>query len=405
MKKIFSKLGILMTLIFSFLLSFFPNSKVSAANSPEIYTTYVDIVSTTRSGDTITFVTKDKLKEVLSITYEYTYYVNDVLTGYLAYRTEEFKKVNDSTYSFDVESNVIGVKIHTVRYVVADKDGIWTDDQTTGNNYIGDVNAKYRKHFVEIEDIHLEVTNGHTVHLTTTYSIQTIFNRVYFNFKDLDVEKVTAASVDYHYYEHHVRPSINIFNGFKKETNTAHENRTYNATVDNNKEYDYSLGQSVLMCAVHADCDGKYKRIEIDVSDKEEYDWYIQLPDTAYESHGINNSTRQVIDNAQIVKISYWDDGTFYKDVTTLSPNTGWIEYEETEKPEIPTWLIILMIAIGLFTLGLIAMFVKPVFNGIKVIVVGVWRIIKTIFKILWFIIKYTIGLPIVILIRSKEKT
>ena len=117
------------------------------------------------------------------------------------------------------------------------------------------------------------------------------------------------------------------------------------------------------------------------------------------------NDIDEIIDNAQIVKISYWDDGTFYEDITTLSPNTGWIEYKTTEDPGYPDWLIYVIIAIVLFALGIIVMFVKPIFNGIKAVVLILWNIIKIVFRILWFIIKYTIGLPITLLIRNREET
>ena len=99
MKKFISKTGIILTLIFSFLLSFFATNDVSVnASSITVGQDVVNVISIEREGNNIVFKTKDKLS-VIELTYEVCYMNGTIKEGDLI-TTKEFTKIDDYTYEF-----------------------------------------------------------------------------------------------------------------------------------------------------------------------------------------------------------------------------------------------------------------------------------------------------------------
>lgn len=333
MKKMFCKIGILFTLILSFLFSFFSSSSVSANSNYETIETNVDITETSREENTIYFTLKDDL-EVKSITYEYTIYVEDVLFGRLIKGTTDFDKINEYKYSFDVADDVEGVKIHLVEWL-HDEIG-YIDDGTTGNNYVGNVNADLREHYVFISaDLYTKETYNHYAANLGMRGMYTVTNRLYFNFEDLDVDSVTEVDVKYKQYTHVVEPKY-LF--WSKSHNTEVVDKTYTASIYNNEDYDF---WKTLLISISGGVGMTNEYIEIGKSDRDGYQWFISLPHTSYKKISYNSYRKDVISSVQIFEISYIDDGEFYEDVDVVQDPTEFVKYEEGDN--VPLWLEILL--------------------------------------------------------------
>ena len=333
MKKMFCKIGILFTLILSFLFSFFSSSSVSDSSNYETIETNVDIAETLREENKIYFTLKDDL-EVKSITYEYTTYVEDVLFGRLIKGTTDFDKINDYKYSFDVADDVEGVKIHLVEWL-HDEIG-YIDDRTTGNNYVGNVNADLREHYVFISaDLYTKENYNSYADGLGLKGMYTVTNRLYFNFEDLDVDSVTEVDVKYKQYTHVVEPKY-LF--WSKSYNTEVIDKTYTASIYNNEDYDF---WKTLLISISGGVGMTNEYIEIGKSDRDGYQWFVSLPDTSYQKITYNNYRKDVISSVQIFEISYIDDGVFYEDVDVVQDPTEFVKYEEGDN--VPLWLEILL--------------------------------------------------------------
>ncbi len=383
-KTFISKLGIMFAMIFSFLLSIIPGSSVKALEDGETYQTYVDLNKTTRNGSIISFETKDTYN-VSAVTYEYTFLINDVLVSKLVQREEKFNKIDSKTYSIDlsaIEETVEGVKIQKIKYTLDDKS--WVDKRTVGNNYIGNMESKYKYNYVEISNTELVTTYINSTS-SGSWNYINYQNKLYFKFADLVPEDITKMTVDYDTYT-----NKNTWFGAKSE-NTDRKNVTYEVTKeDYNKQYgDHAT--------IFDDLFGKFEKVyAIQKSDNEKYDWSVLLPETTFSSDkfGATKYT-EVIENACVIKMSYLTEGTYYEDIPVLSDDSGWIYYKEYDKPKdlldriieaikrFLNWLsnnmwlpisIILIIALAvLISLG----------TPIIFIVKGIWIIIKLLFKII----------------------
>lgn len=406
MKKLIRTLSITLALICSFF--FISTTNISAEEEKDVYQTYAEIIKISRNNNTISFTTKDNYN-IIDITYEYTYYKNETLVGYLEQESTNFSKFLSNVYKFDVSDNVVGVKIWKIKYQI---DNHYNEDLTTGKTSIGDVEATYREHVI-LQEGKL-ITNKlsrsclYSIGINHTPCIANyveIFeNKLYFNFENLEVEQVTKATVDYQFYKHIEKPSFGVFT---KSYNTERENRTYEADVDNNVIQDYSAAQSVLACAVFRNCTGKYEKIQIDKSDIEGYQWYVRLPDTKYDFVIYNNNTREVIDRAYIVKISYWDNESYYEDVKVVQGASDWVEWKNKDTTpkglnilkKIMKWVIEHPIPALIITLLLGAL----VFIGVKFGIKLALTILGYILLGLLITVTFPISIPIIVLIKKSK--
>ena len=134
MGKIFKKITIIFTLIFSFLISIIPNTNVvSAGYSSEVVYEKVAINDVSVNGNTIRVKLAEEL-DVLAFTYEYAYLdVEGVKVSQLA-TCSEIKKLSDVDFSFFNNSGkeLIGVKIWKVQY--SETETYRPDYMSSGNN-------------------------------------------------------------------------------------------------------------------------------------------------------------------------------------------------------------------------------------------------------------------------------
>lgn len=361
MKKILLKVGILFTLVLSFLFSFFSSNIVGASNYETIETN-VDITEISREENTIYFTLKDDL-EVKSLTYEYTTYVEDVLFGRLIKSTTDFDKINEYKYSFDVADDVVGVKIHLIEWL-HDEIG-YIDDGTIGNNYVGNVNADLREHYVFISaDLYTKENYNSYANGLGLKGMYTVTNRLYFNFEDLDVDSVTEVDVKYKQYTHVVEPKY-LF--WSKSYNTEVIDKTYTASIYNNEDYDF---WKTLLISISGGVGMTNEYIEIGKSDRDGYQWFISLPDTSYKKTTYNSYRKDVISSVQIFEISYIDDGVFYEDVDVVQDPTEFVKYQEGDN--VPWWILLFITILNwlleyywVILIGIVVVIVFSIINGI----------------------------------------
>ena len=143
MKTIFAKIGILMTLIFSFLFSSFNSVFINASYvEEEKEYNQVALTDVVYSNNAITIKLKE-MKEVVAITYEYAYLNEDNVKVSELGIAKNITTSNNITYTFlnETSEELIGVKIWKVQFKETDLyfpdwmtagDNEWKADGTTG---------------------------------------------------------------------------------------------------------------------------------------------------------------------------------------------------------------------------------------------------------------------------------
>lgn len=393
MKKVFSKIGLLMILVFSFLISFFQPISIKAVDDFLNVQTYVNVSDINRNDNLITVKLQEEY-EIIDFTYEYTYYLNDILVSELIKNSTEFNLIAKDTFTFSVNESVKGVKLWKIKYLT--ENNIWADKQCKGDILqVGNMDSLYKKNYVEIED-GLELVKTRIGESTDgTYSFIYYKNVVHFNFKGLVVDEIEKITLDYSQYVH----TEYLWNLFSKDTN-------YKNVVDYEVEKeDYIVSGGVtgrildklgLMTA---------KRYKIQKSDVEGYDWAVELPQT-YKRMDTAASTRSetVLQNASVTKISYWSQGEYYEDILVLSPDTGWVKYEhkkETIWDKILTFFEKLYNLCGnniFITAGVIILIICIIIAlikiGIKKIILGLYYLIEKLVIFIIKLLKWIICLP-----------
>ena len=391
MKTIFAKMGILMTLIFSFLFTAFSPNTAKALEDGENYQTEIVLTSFNKTNDeTIQFTTANKY-DVIALTYVYTYYSeNNVLVENLVQRSKDFTKVDDYTYKFAVSPDWQGVKLYKIQYYF--NSDAWADKFTNGFREWGNMDSKYKMNYVEISAVELkkEIVSGSDWDNNAIYH-----NKLYFKFADLNPDEVTKVVADFETHVNH-----KVLWGIKWS--------------DNYKNYEnYEINSEITPTTSQKLKDwwgGSYKKYEIFKSDDSNYDWYVYLIDTAITSTHVFGSLlnmdyqETVIENASIIKISYISEGHYYNDVPVLSPDSGWIHFEQTVGPnansELPWWIWLIIVGVGLMIIGILALICKPIAKGIAIIFKGIWYLLVAIY----YILKWTIFLPITLIVRHVKK-
>ena len=133
MNRIFKKMGILLTLIFSFLISIFPSNVVNAGYTTEVVYEKVEVKEVNVNGGTIRVKLGEEL-DVLAFTYEYAYLdIEGVKVSQLD-TCDEIKKLSNVDFSFYDSSgkDLLGVKIWKIQF--RETETYRPDWMTTGNN-------------------------------------------------------------------------------------------------------------------------------------------------------------------------------------------------------------------------------------------------------------------------------
>ena len=133
MNRIFKKMGILLTLIFSFLISIFPSNVVNAGYTTDVVYEKVEVKEVNVNGSTIRVKLGEEL-DVLAFTYEYAYLdIEGVKVSQLD-TCDEMKKLSAVDFSFYDSSgkDLLGVKIWKIQF--KETETYRPDWMTTGNN-------------------------------------------------------------------------------------------------------------------------------------------------------------------------------------------------------------------------------------------------------------------------------
>ena len=390
MKKTFiSKLGIMFTLIFSFLLNFITTSSlVSAKDVAEEVNYRIDVTSISRSDNKITIVTANKLN-FKEVTYEYTHYVDEDLISELVVNSSNINVINNTTFSFDVNSDVVGVRVWKIKY--QDENGSYPNLFLNGNTIVGNVESSLKHNYVEVTSDKLEkylvnsykdikVVHGHAPNTSTTY--ESYSYTWYFNL-DTDIDSIDKVTVEYHLHEHY-EESFLWFTIKNSDTYYPHTSTINSDTVVN----DYINGGV---------------RYAIGNTDRSDYNYYVQvlLDDFAPVIQQAQKKWTTTVDGLALIKISYYLNGDYYNDIPVLDENTNWTEYHQVDNTPafikailaffdwVSNNLWIVYILLAALLIGLLA----PLF-----------KIFTLILKGLWYLLKYTIGLPFIIFGSRKEK-
>jgi len=350
MKKFISKTGIVLTLIFSFLLSLFAGiMSATSVSAAEVIQETVELTSIKREGNTITFTTK-LVYDVDSITYEIVYYEGtekyaDLITD------AEVKKINDFDYSFEVSDSIIGVKIWKIKHFVSTN--YFKNKMTTGNTSVGDVEAIYKKNYIEVTTDKLEVLGGLDDDLDTFFGSTAYKTYIFYFNLDTVIDKIIDLSLEY---------------SIKKEKETwwglggYSYTESYEVKLDHTQQVtDYYAASDYLVNWLE-NYNGDDKAVETlnqieyakntfkrDVlganANGNGYDWYVQplLDVELTDKNYIFGSgyQRQDLQEVAIVKMSYYSQGEYYEDIPVLDEDTGWIKYESDNDSwwdEIVSW-------------------------------------------------------------------
>lgn len=399
MKTIFTKMGILMTLIFSFLFSLIVPSDVSALNPGDIYVQNATISNIALTNHILSFDVENKsdveVEAVADFTYKYTYWVEDTLVGELKQADDSFTR-DGSKFVIQLDEKVVGVTIYKVRFKTSTS---FITLDTNGTNSVGDCENTIKLNWVQLDKGEILSTNSEKVYAGQDVYVEYIYNAFYFNFTDLVVDDVIDVDLRYYFY-------TNTYEKYKLWFITFSE-KSYNSDKEEIK-YDVSQTDSVyqgwedenfitqLKC-LYGNCSDTYKKYAIESSDRENYQWKINLPTTVKRSSEGGGSTwiqTEIIEQADITTISYIIDGKEFIDIPVYQESSGFVYMPEYDRGfSIPWWIWLIL---GVAVLGILSIIFKPIFRGIKVLFKIIWKLIV----IIYFILKWTIFLPITLIVR-----
>lgn len=416
MERFISKTGIIFTLIFSFLLSLFNSNTSSVTALGEEIVEHIELTKTEREDNIIYFTTKDRY-QIKKVTYEIVYYGGDNQKYADLIRDAVVTKVNNYKYSFEVDSDTIGVKIWQLEFLLSIGENRVL--QTVGNNSVGELDAIYKKNFVSVETDMLEVLGGDRCGLKGFENI-TCFKMYVFYFNlDTEIDKIIKLDMRYK-----IKTEKKTWWGLNKDSYT----KTYEITLDHTQQvidwdgvvnhFDIwaSDKTKVSMDEVYSEllfASETYKRDVLGANNNGNgYDWYVQplLDDTLTDKQYLAGSgyQRQDLQEVAILDISYYSHGEYFEDIPVLDEPTGWIKYEKNDK-DFWDWLVETInkiidffggniFAVILFFIIAIFIIIALIKLGIKKTFQGICWIVEKIVSIILNLLKSIICLPFIIL-------
>lgn len=422
MKKVFSKIGLLMILVFSFLISFFEQSiPIQAAN----VITKQDVVNVTsifKDGNNIVFTTKEKYS-VIELTYEICYWNQGIKEGDLI-TTKEFKKIDDYTYSFGISNSIIGVKIHEIRYIATSEDHT-PSKNATGSITWGDVDSSRKKNYIEVttDELASSTTCQAVNNFGELFGSNEQCATVYVFYFNLDTEIDEIIDITFEYAIKVVEKKL--FGKEKEYTKTNLEVKVdhneltwrlngFNDLIDDlggvdevSKLYN-SLGKEAYHNYLY---EHGYIRPALGVNtDNNEYDWY--LSPLTNEEIALEESEdfwgasyyKELLQEVGLIKMSYYSHGEYFEDIPVKDEDTGWVKYEhkkETVWDKILAFLEKIYKLCGesiLITAGviilIICIIVALIKIGIKKIILGLYYLIEKLVIFIITLLKWIICLP-----------
>lgn len=389
MKKIKLKFIAIFTLIFSFLFSFISIGINVNALEDKYIKDKVEIDSITLLNSNYVEFSVDDNNELILVTYEFTYYINNVLISELAV-DDVLSNNKEGLYSFDIETehDVEGVKIWKLTYPLSDS--YRKSKFTSGFNAYGNVESSLKKDWLRIDTkiVSLNSTaNSILDYIKTTLNPITISKNsygLYFTF-DLENDYIADITIEYtNYYRFKPLKQPWLFN-FSSDKQTVRE-EIYN----NDKSLiDYSStgvlkGFSSVMSPY---TDTPFNESIYKLKDSTEYDYLAVINSKLNNYTTLLYSAEAVVDEAAILDVGYYFEGEFFKK-EVVNEDTGWTYFvsdQIKDKAEDSMWILYLILGVIIF--AIVVWFLTPIVIGIKFIVLSVYYVIKYLLLGLWFII------------------
>ena len=425
-KALLKKIGIMLALIFSFLLSIIPTGMIANASSSisegETIKDTIRVLETKRSGNTISFKVIDKL-DIRSITYEYVYKGNDNVNYAELVTDNAVSKKGDYEYSFDVSSKAIGVKIWKVKYYLTNE--YFKNKMTIGSNSIGDITSEYKKNYVEVVADKLD-------HIDKCVNYKVIANTCdklyvfYFNL-DTEIDKIEKLSLEYSIktlkkrwwaykttstksYEIDLNYDQKVIDVEDKSLNDYLSSDEYTNKIKE-LEFGNNLNDDELLNYLF---ENHLRPVLGENKNGNGYSWYVQpmINDTIVDKEdffkfGYDKTELQEV---AIVKMSYWSHGDYFEDIPVLDEDTGWFKFKEEETNNFEDflkdlieflkdhWYLIPVVIIALPVLAGLLVFI--LFLLLKSLIILIWRFIKWL-----FLLPFKIGKKKIIRINNSDMT
>lgn len=403
MKTIFAKIGILMTLIFSFLFSLIVPNSVSALNPGDIYVQNAEISNISLNNHILSFDVENKsdveVEAVADFTYKYTYWVEDTLVGELKQSDNSFAR-DGSKFVIQLDEKVVGVTIYKVRFKTPTS---YITLDTNGTNSVGDCENTVKINWVQLDKGEILSNKSEKVYAGQDLYIQYSYNAFYFNFTDLIVDDVIDVDLRYYFYTntYEKQKLLGFITLYERSSNSDKEEKLYDVSQTDSVYQGWEDENFIIQLkCLYGNCTDTYKKYAIEVSDRENYQWKINLPTTVIRSSEGGGNTwiqTEIIEQADITTISYVIDGKEFIDIPVYQESTGFVYMPEYDRgPSIPWWIWLIL---GVVVLGILSIIFKPIFRGVKALFKIIWKLIV----VIYFILKWTICLPITLIVRHAK--
>lgn len=426
MKTIFAKMGILMTLIFSFLFSSFGGNFVYASSSVNQETIYnkVALTEVVYANNAITVKLKEK-RNVVAFTYEYAYINADGVKVSELATAKDIGTTNNVSYTFlnTTGEDLVGIKVWKVQFKETDTyfpdwmsegSNSWSAEGTTGID--GAIRLKLLQ--VTKNQLKYDITNE-CKEFDKAWDV--VWNddicegalTLYFSFdneeQNIIIDSIYELKATATYYDLVTTYKWALPSKIDSVEKTNQKNVELHLKSENKASFTTIEGIVVENMPI------------IGESKNPDYDWYaifetaegIQLG-LEVEREGFLGARRvdieHKLDEVAIFWIKYIYDGEFYESevldfgtgihVYTVVEDENWFDklIDAIDWLIANWWKVLIGIVVAIILVwGLIKF-------GIKAIIVGIGYILKYLFIAIWFILKWTIFLPITLIVRHVKK-
>ena len=387
MKKIYSKIGILMILIFSFLLSFISTGTQVKALEDKYIQDKVQIDSISFKNKKVEFCVDDNYDLTLA-TYEFTYYINNVLISELEV-DDSLTTDGKGKYTFDIETEheIEGVKVWKLTYPISDSYN--KIKFTEGSNVYGNIDSALKKDWIRIDSklVSLNSTANSIVdYIKNTLNPITISKNSYGLYFTFDLENdyiadITIEYTTYYRFKPLKQPWLLNFNGDKQ---TVRE-EIYN----NDKDLIDFSATGILKdfsTVMSPFTDTPFNESIYKLKDSTEFDYLAVINSKLNNYTTLLYSAEAIVDEVAILNIGYYFEGEYFKK-EVVNEDTGWTYFvsDQIADKAKDKWKDILkIIAIALVIIVLIYILIKKVLSKvIDSFFTGLWMIIKRLFSLI----------------------
>lgn len=387
MKKIYSKIGILMILIFSFLLSFISTGTQAKALEDKYIQDKVQIDSISFKNKKVEFCVDDNYDLTLA-TYEFTYYINNVLISELEV-DDSLTTDGKGKYTFDIETehDIEGVKVWKLTYPIS---GSYNKIKfTEGSNVYGNIDSALKKDWIRIDSklVSLNSTANSIVdYIKNTLNPITISKNSYGLYFTFDLENdyiadITIEYTTYYRFKPLKQPWLLNFNGDKQ---TVRE-EIYN----NDKDLIDFSATGILKdfsTVMSPFTDTPFNESIYKLKDSTEFDYLAVINSKLNNYTTLLYSAEAIVDEVAILNIGYYFEGEYFKK-EVVNEDTGWTYFvsdQIADKAKDKGKDILKIIAIALVIIVLVYILIKKVLSkAVDSFFAGLWVIIKRLFSLI----------------------